>query len=201
MYALYTFAREGQRVVSDLTARALPGRYAVVLDRLLAAIRATRRTTRRKDNFSGVRMATGLYSRVLRAHQWIYEQTNGLLGHRLLLGNPTLLLRTTGRRSGLTRTNALTYARDGDAYLVVASNGGSPRPPSWLANLKADPGSEIQVGRRRYRAVARPTLPDDPDYARRWTIVDTVNKGRYTQYQKLTERPIAIVELRPTSTV
>jgi deazaflavin-dependent oxidoreductase (nitroreductase family) len=146
-------------------------------------------------------MATGLYSRVLRAHQWIYEQTNGLLGHRLLLGNPTLLLRTTGRRSGLTRTNALTYARDGDAYLVVASNGGSPRPPGWLANLKADPGCEIQVGRRRYRAVARPILPDDPDYARRWTIVDTVNKGRYTQYQKLTERPIPIVELRPTSTV
>jgi F420H(2)-dependent quinone reductase len=128
-------------------------------------------------------MATSLYSRVLRAHQWIYEHTDGLLGHRLLLGNPTLLLRTTGRRSGLTRTNALTYARDGDAYLVVASNGGSPRPPSWLVNLEADPGSEVQVGRRRNRALARPTLPGDPDYARRWTIVDTVNKGRYTQYQ------------------
>jgi deazaflavin-dependent oxidoreductase (nitroreductase family) len=146
-------------------------------------------------------MATGSFTRVLRAHQWIYEHTDGLLGHRLLLGNPTLLLRTTGRLSGQIRTNALTYARDGDAYLVVASNGGSPRPPSWLANLKSDPGSEIQVGRHRYRALARPTLPDDRDYARRWTIVDTVNKGRYTQYQKQTERPIAIVELRPTSTV
>jgi F420H(2)-dependent quinone reductase len=144
-------------------------------------------------------MAISLFSRILRAHQWIYERTDGLLGHRLLMGNPTLLLRTTGRLSGLTRTNALTYARDGDAYLVVASNGGSPRPPSWLANIKADPGSEIQVGRRRHRTVARPTLPDDPDYARRWTIVDAVNKGRYTQYQKLTDRPIAIVELLPAS--
>ena len=141
-------------------------------------------------------MAGGLFSRVLRTHQWIYEHTDGLLGHRLLLGNPTLLLRTTGRRSGLTRTNALTYARDGDAYLVVASNGGSSRPPNWLANIKADPAAEIQVGRHRLRVLARPTLPDDPDYARRWTIVDTVNKGRYTQYQKLTDRPIAIVELR-----
>ena len=75
-------------------------------------------------------MATGLYSRVLHAHQWIYEHTDGLLGHRLLLGNPTLLLRTTGRQSGLTRTNALSYVRDGDAYLVVASNGGRPRRPS-----------------------------------------------------------------------
>ncbi|MEA2669836.1 MAG: hypothetical protein QOG45_56, partial [Chloroflexota bacterium] len=46
----------------------------------------------------------------------------------------------------------------------------------------------------------RPTLPDDPDYTRRWTIVNAVNKQRYTQYQKKTERPIAIVELRPTPT-
>jgi deazaflavin-dependent oxidoreductase (nitroreductase family) len=142
-------------------------------------------------------VATSLFSRILHTHQWIYERTDGLLGHRLLMGNPTLLLRTTGRLSGLTRSNALTYARDGDAYLVVASNGGSPRPPSWLANITAHPDCEIQVGRRRYRTDARRTLPDDSDYARRWSIVDAVNKGRYTQYQQLTDRPIAIVELRP----
>jgi hypothetical protein len=54
---------------------------------------------------------------------------------------------------------------------------------------------------RRHRANARPTLPDDPDYARRWAIVNTVNKDRYAQYQKKTERPISIVELRPASSV
>jgi F420H(2)-dependent quinone reductase len=142
---------------------------------------------------------SGLFPRILPTHRWIYEHTGGLLGHRLLFGNPTLLLRTIGRRTGLPRTAALTYARDGDAYLVVASNGGRPKPPTWLGNLKANPDCEIQVGRRRQHAVARPTLPDDPDYARRWTIVDTNNKGPYTQYQTMTERPIAIVELRPAS--
>lgn len=142
---------------------------------------------------------SGLFPRVLRIHQWIYEHTDGLLGHRLLFGNPTLLLRTVGRRTGLPRTNGLTYARDGHDYLVVASNGGHPKPPAWLANLKAHPDCEIQVGRRRHHVIARPTLPDDPDYARRWTIVDTNNNGRYTQYQKMTQRPIAVVELRPTS--
>jgi F420H(2)-dependent quinone reductase len=142
---------------------------------------------------------SALFSRILRTHQWIYEHTGGLLGHRLLFGNPTLLLRTTGRRSGLLRTTALTYARDGDVCLVVASNGGRSKPPTWLGNLQANPECEIQIGRRRQLAVARPTLPDDPDYARRWTIVDTKNKGRYAQYQTMTERPIAIVELRPTS--
>jgi F420H(2)-dependent quinone reductase len=130
-----------------------------------------------------------LFHQVLRTHQWIYEHTNGFLSHRLLFGNPTLLLRTTGRRTGLPRTNALTYARDGDAYLIVASKGGAPTPPAWLANLKANPECEIQIGRHRHRVTARPTLPDDPDYARRWTIVNAVNKHRYTQYQRKTDVP------------
>jgi hypothetical protein len=71
-------------------------------------------------------------------------------------------------------------------------------PPTWLANLKANPECEIQIGRHRHRVTARPNLPDDPDYARRWTILNAVNEQRYTQYQRRTERPIAIVELRLT---
>jgi deazaflavin-dependent oxidoreductase (nitroreductase family) len=142
---------------------------------------------------------TTFYHRVLRTHQWIYEHTNGVLGHRLLFGNPTLLLRTTGRRTGISRTNALTYARDGDCYLVVASNGGRPQPPSWLANLNTKPDCEVQVGRHRYPATARPTLPTDPDYARRMKVLDAINRGRYGRYQSMTERPLSIVELHPTS--
>ena len=69
-----------------------------------------------------------LTGQMLRLHQAIYERTDGRLGHRTI-GVPTLLLRTTGRRSGATRTNGLVYARDGDAYLVVASNGGADREP------------------------------------------------------------------------
>ncbi|RJO70036.1 nitroreductase family deazaflavin-dependent oxidoreductase [Nocardia panacis] len=138
----------------------------------------------------------GLLGNVLKGHQWVYEHTDGVLGHRLLFGNPTLLLRTVGRKTGQTRTNALTYGRDGDAYLVTASNGGSPRPPGWLANVKARPECEIQVGRQRIPVVATATYPSDPDYARRFALVDKVNQGRYTAYQKMTKRPIAVVVLR-----
>jgi deazaflavin-dependent oxidoreductase (nitroreductase family) len=138
-----------------------------------------------------------LFANVLRAHQWLYERTDGLVGHKLLFGNPTLLLRTVGRKTGQPRTNALTYARDSANYLVTASNGGSPRPPGWLANLKAQPDCEIQIGRQRIPVTARATYPDDPDYARRWELADKVNQGRYTQYQKLTDRPIAVVVLGP----
>lgn len=64
-------------------------------------------------------------SRVLRLHQAIYEATGGVIGHRLI-GVPTLLLTTTGRRTGDRRTAALVYAKDADGSLVVvASNGGA----------------------------------------------------------------------------
>ncbi|MBF6065413.1 nitroreductase family deazaflavin-dependent oxidoreductase [Nocardia terpenica] len=138
-----------------------------------------------------------LLSNVLRGHQWVYEKSDGLVGHRLLLGNPTLLLRTVGRKTGQVRTSALTYGRDGESFLVTASNGGSPRPPGWLANVKARPECEIQVGRRRIPMTARATYPDDADYARRFAMVDKVNQGRYTQYQRMTDRPIAVVVLTP----
>jgi len=138
-----------------------------------------------------------LFVRVLRAHQWIYENSGGLVGHRLLMGNPTLLLRTVGRKTGQPRTNALTYVLDGQDYVVTASNGGSPRPPGWLANVKAKPDCEIQVGRRATPVTARATYPEDPDYTRRWAMADKVNQGRYTQYQKQTDRPIALVVLSP----
>lgn len=138
-----------------------------------------------------------LFGNVLKAHQWLYENSNGLVGHKLLFGNPTLLLRTVGRKSGQARTSALTYAKDGGDYLVTASNGGATKPPGWLANVKADPKVEIQLGTKRIPVTARPTYPDDADYARRWDLVDKVNQGRYTEYQKKTDRPISVVVLSP----
>jgi deazaflavin-dependent oxidoreductase (nitroreductase family) len=136
-------------------------------------------------------------SQVLRMHEKIYKATDGRLGHRMV-GVPTLLLRTTGRRSGQVRTNGLVYARDGDDYLVVASNGGADRAPSWLHNLKANPEVEIQVGRERQKGAARALEPSDPNYDRLWKVVNENNKDRYTAYQKQTARPIPVVVLTPS---
>ncbi|GAA1956913.1 nitroreductase/quinone reductase family protein [Amycolatopsis minnesotensis] len=136
-----------------------------------------------------------LYHALLRTHQATYVHTDGLLGHKLLLGRPTLLLRTTGKRTGIERTTALIYARDGDRYLVVASNGGSPLAPSWLVNLKAHPDCEIQVARHRIPATARVIPPADDHYPRYWGIVNAVNNDRYTAYQNATSRRIPVVEL------
>ena len=138
-----------------------------------------------------------LMGQVLRVHERLYVRTDGRVGHRMI-GVPTLLLRTTGRRSGATRTNALVYASDGDDLLVVASNGGADRPPAWLHNLRANPEVEIQVGRERRKGTASIVEPSDPSYERRWKIVNENNKDRYTAYQKLTSRPIPVVAITPS---
>ena len=136
-------------------------------------------------------------AQVLRVHERIYKATDGRLGHRMI-GVPTLLLRTTGRRSGMTRTNALVYARDGDDYLVVASNGGADQAPGWLHNVKANPAVEIQIGRDRRKATARALEPSDPAYERLWKIVNDNNRDRYTAYQQQTSRPIPVVAVTPS---
>src|SRR4051794_41839669 len=85
---------------------------------------------------------------VLRVHERLYKATDGRVGHKML-GVPCLLLRSTGRRSGQTRTNGLVYARDGGDYLVVASNGGGEKGPGWDHNVKAKPDGGGQGGRDR----------------------------------------------------
>jgi deazaflavin-dependent oxidoreductase (nitroreductase family) len=137
-----------------------------------------------------------IMGQVLRLHERLYKRTDGRVGHRML-GVPCLLLRTTGRRSGATRTNGLVYARDGDDYLVVASNGGADRAPAWLHNVKANADVQVQIGRKRRTGTATVVGPPDPEYDRLWKIVNANNRDRYSAYQELTTRPIPVVVVTP----
>jgi deazaflavin-dependent oxidoreductase (nitroreductase family) len=122
-----------------------------------------------------------------------YRETNGAVGY-LWNGVPTLLLTTTGRRSGEPRTSALIYAPDGDDYLVVASTGGAPKHPSWYLNLAANPAAEIQV-LGDHIAVTAHTATDD-EKPRLWRIV-TDAWPNYDVYQTRTDRVIPVVVLSP----
>ena len=137
-----------------------------------------------------------LLPQVLRIHDAVYRGTNGWIGHRTL-GIPSLLLHTVGAKTGVDRTTSLTYARDGDDYLIVASKGGDPKAPGWYHNLRKNPDVEINVGPRRFGVTARPVLPGDTDYARLWQIVNENNGNRYGAYQEKTSRPIPVVVLSP----
>lgn len=135
----------------------------------------------------------------VRVHDAVYQRSRGWIGHRIPGAPNSLLLHTTGAKTGLPRTNSLSYARDAQDYLVVASNGGDRRAPGWYHNLKAEPSIEINVGPRRFPAIAQAVLPDDPDYARLWHIVNANNSDRYDGYQARTTRPIPVIRLRPAS--
>lgn len=144
-----------------------------------------------------MKLSTQAFLTVLKVHQSLYENSRGLIGHRLLL-MPTLLLRTTGRKSGLTRTNALVYGQDAGRYLVCASNGGHHLPPAWALNAEAHPDVEVQVGIKKMSATATFLRPGDDDYERLFAICNKANKGQFAAYQKKTDRPLPVIVLTPT---
>ncbi|GAB4050873.1 nitroreductase/quinone reductase family protein [Catellatospora paridis] len=105
-------------------------------------------------------------------------------------GMNDLLLTTRGRRTGTLRRTALVYIRNGERYLVVASNAGADRHPAWYLNLVADPAVIVQVGSQTFAATARTaTAAERP---RLWRlIVETMPS--YQGYQESTERQIPVV--------
>lgn len=124
-----------------------------------------------------------------------YVATDGRSGHRWR-GAPTLLLTTTGRRSGLLRRTALIYGRDGDCYVVVASNGGRARHPAWYLNLLDEPGVHVQVEGEMFAARARPASAEDK--ARLWPAMTQI-WPEYDSYQAKTSRDIPVVIIEPRS--
>ena len=108
---------------------------------------------------------------------------------------PSLLLTTTGRKSGEKFIFPMFYGDTGNgSYIVVASKGGAPQHPGWYRNLLANPEAEVQVGTRKFKARARTATGEERD--RLW------QKGLefwppYADYQKKTERQIPVVVLDP----
>src|ERR1044071_9327370 len=67
---------------------------------------------------------------------------------------PLLLLTTTGKKSGQSRTTPLMYIPDGDCLLIIASNAGAPKHPDWYYNLRANPRVTVEVKTETFNATA-----------------------------------------------
>jgi len=63
-----------------------------------------------------------------------------------LKGHPIIVMYSTGAKSGQRRRSILTISRDGDAYVVAGTAGGSHSTPAWVANLEAHPVVEFEFG-------------------------------------------------------
>ncbi|MBB5956455.1 deazaflavin-dependent oxidoreductase (nitroreductase family) [Saccharothrix tamanrassetensis] len=121
-----------------------------------------------------------------------YIESDGEKGHEWRSGVYTLLLTTIGRKSGQPRRTALIYQPHGDAYVVVASNGGSSDHPAWYKNLVANPTVQVRVGSEEFTATARTASGDER--AKLWKLMNEVWPD-YDGYQRKTDREIPVVVL------
>ena len=151
------------------------------------------------------RMATQIPPRGTRGAK---AQPRGALGrgmmrviqrvHRLtgskMSGRPLLYLSTVGAKTGERRTSVVMPFPDGnDAWLIVASRGGTADHPSWYYNLVKHPDQvKIEI-EGRTTAVTPRTLTGD-GRAAAWKRI-TRERPNFAGYEKKTDREIPVVRL------
>ncbi|MDN3567094.1 nitroreductase family deazaflavin-dependent oxidoreductase [Paeniroseomonas aquatica] len=136
----------------------------------------------------------------MQEHARRYLASGGTDGHMYRISQPdrpelvvpSLLLTTTGRKSGERFIFPLFYGKTGDGYIVVASKGGAPEHPGWYRNILADPEVEVQAGTVKARARARTAT--GTERARLWEQALEFWPP-YAEYQAKTEREIPVVVL------
>ncbi|MFC6091091.1 nitroreductase family deazaflavin-dependent oxidoreductase [Saccharothrix lopnurensis] len=128
----------------------------------------------------------------VKEHIRKYVETDGAEGHEWRPGVFTLLLTTQGRKSGQPRRTALIYQPHGDAYVVVASNGGASDDPAWFKNMRADNTAEVQVLADRFQVRSRVATGEERE--RLWRLMTEVWPD-YDEYTRKTDREIPVVVL------
>ncbi|OBK13382.1 nitroreductase family deazaflavin-dependent oxidoreductase [Mycobacterium asiaticum] len=136
-----------------------------------------------------------------KGHVAVFKLTNGRIGNKWRIGAglrkpvPTLLLEHRGRKSGREFTTPLLYLKDGDRFVIVASQGGMPKNPQWYHNLIANPDTRIHVkGQRGLQVCARVATPEER--AALWPrLVDLY--ADFAKYQAWTDREIPVIILTP----
>ncbi|MGA5214668.1 nitroreductase family deazaflavin-dependent oxidoreductase [Streptomyces cinereoruber] len=123
---------------------------------------------------------------------WVAEHIRQYLatGGRARPGMNDLLLTTRGRKSGTLRRTALLHVRDGERYVLAASNAGADRHPAWYLNLTANLEVTIQIGREAFPATARTAVPEEKP--RLWELIVAAVPS-YRDYQEATDREIPMV--------
>lgn len=109
-------------------------------------------------------------------------------------GESLILVHHVGARTGMLRINPLRAVYDGNGtWWVVASKQGAPTNPDWYYNLRANPGSRIELPAGRSIATTAEIL-SGADRAHAWQEFTAVNPI-FLQYQEETTRVFPIVAL------
>jgi deazaflavin-dependent oxidoreductase (nitroreductase family) len=76
-------------------------------------------------------------------------------------GLPSVILTTTGAKSGKPRTVALLGIPHPDGVAIVAANYGDRKHPAWYHSLKADPAATVVIEGDTWDANARLAAPGE----------------------------------------
>ncbi len=122
---------------------------------------------------------------------WQYAKAGGV-GYR-----STLLLTTIGKRSGKLRPRALPYYDDGDRFVVVGSNGGGPKDPDWVWNVRAHDAAWVHVKRREIPVTGR--VATGAEYERLFALITAKGDSlvRYQERAATFGRTVPLVVLEP----
>jgi deazaflavin-dependent oxidoreductase (nitroreductase family) len=133
-----------------------------------------------------------LFKIFMRVQIALFRMTKGR-AMSAMRGMPVLLLTTVGRKTGKRRTTPLMYIRDGERYVITASNSGRDKHPAWLHNLQASPNVQIEIpGKRLEVSVSVATQSE-----REWLWPQLVAQAPFFDgYQKGTTRTIPMVMLK-----
>ena len=128
-------------------------------------------------------------SKWVRDQVELYEKSNGAEGNTVS-DFPVMIVTNIGRKSGAIRKTPLITVKDGDRYVLIASQGGSPKHPNWYYNLRANHIVKIQDGSTIYDMKVTEII-ESKERKRLWDIA-VKTYPHYQDYQNRTERMIPI---------
>ena len=126
-------------------------------------------------------------------HALIYRFTGGAILGRMM-GTTVLILTTTGRKTGKQYTTPVLYLADGDRLVIVASNRGRPRNPTWWLNLQANPRTQVKVQGKTLDVIAEQASSEERSAL--WPRL-TAASPSYADFQQRTTRELPVIILRP----
>ncbi len=136
--------------------------------------------------------------------QWVreqvelYEGSGGTEGLTLRdTGLPVIVVTHVGNKTGAVRKTPLMRVADGDGYVLVGSQGGAPKNPVWVYNLRANPAVTIRDATSVQKMRAR-EVEDDSERARLWALAVAAYPP-YVDYQNKTARRIPVFRAEPSA--
>jgi deazaflavin-dependent oxidoreductase (nitroreductase family) len=126
----------------------------------------------------------------------LYESSGGTRGTTLRnTGLPVIVVTHIGNKTGAIRKTPLMRVKDGNNYVLVGSQGGAPKDPVWVHNLRANPQVEL-----RDETVVRPMrvreVRGEAERRRLWELAVAAYPP-YAEYQERTTRRIPILVAEP----